>query len=87
MKYYVIKIIEGDKNTKSIYEHEDMNAAIASYHSIMSTEMKNDKTKSVQVLVINSENGILVTDKYINENYVEPNAEKADIVTPTEKAE
>ncbi|MCQ2087925.1 MAG: hypothetical protein MJZ37_07715 [Bacilli bacterium] len=72
MKFYVIEISEGDAKIKgkSIYEYDNLNEAIAMYHQKMASAMKSDLFTSEQILVINSENGVHVSDKYLNEKFI-----------------
>lgn len=66
MKYYVIEIAEGDAKIKGkgIYEYEDKMLALASFHSKLGTAMKSDLYASEQIMVVDSNNGIIAMDRF-----------------------
>lgn len=67
MKFYVIEISEGDSKIKgkSIYEYATLDEAIATYHSKMASAMRSELFTSEQILVINSDNGVHISDKFV----------------------
>lgn len=77
MKFYLIEISEGDATIagKAIYEFDDLDAAVASFHSKMGAAMKSDKFTSEQLMVINSENGVHRDEKWVKPVTPEPEPE------------
>ena len=69
MKFYVIEISEGDSKVsgKSIYEYENLNEAVATFHSKLGTAMKSEQYTSELVMVINSEGGVHKQEKFVRE--------------------
>lgn len=69
MKYYVVAITDstGDKHTKSIYEYEDVNAAIARFHSTIGTAMNNTECIACLILVIDGNGSVYRSEKYVKE--------------------
>lgn len=67
MKYYLIEIAEGDLKIagKAIYEYKTRNEAIANFHAKLANAMKSDLYTSEQVMVINSANGVEMSEKYV----------------------
>lgn len=66
MKYYVIEIADGDAKIKgvSIGTHDDIDKAVASFHSKMGTAMKSELYTREQLLVIDSFNNPLKSEVY-----------------------
>lgn len=66
MKYYLIEIAEGDAKIKgkAVYEYDDRNSAIASFHSKLGVAMKSELYTSEQILVLNSANGVEMSEKF-----------------------
>lgn len=60
MKYYVIEISTGDEKIagKGVYEYEDKNAAIASFHSKIGTAMKSSMYTTHLIMVVDQYGGV-----------------------------
>lgn len=69
MKYYVVEISTGNASIagKAIYEYETLNEAVANFHSKLGSAMKSELFNSELVMVINSEGGVHMSEKYIKE--------------------
>jgi len=67
MKFYLIEIAEGDSKIsgKAIYEYATRDEAIANFHSKLGSAMKSELYTSEQILVLNSENGIEASEKWV----------------------
>lgn len=68
MKYYVTEIVEGDSKVagKGVYEYDDKNKAIASFHKKIGTAMDSELYKSHICSVIDSEGGIVQLPNYFS---------------------
>lgn len=66
MPYYVIEITTGDSKIagKSIYEYNDRNSAIASFHKKLGTAMSSDLYTSDLVMVISSDGDVIKSEIY-----------------------
>ena len=69
MKYYLIEISEGDAKIhgKGIYEYDDREMAIATFHQKMGNAMKSDLYTMEQLLVIDESNSIIKSEIFIRE--------------------
>ena len=67
MKYYVIEISEGDAKIKGkgIYEYDNREMAIATFHQKMGNAMKSDSYTMEQLLVIDEANSIIKSEIFI----------------------
>lgn len=67
MKYYVIEISEGDAKIKGkgIYEYDNREMAIATFHQKMGNAMKSDLYTMEQLLVIDESNSIIKSEIFI----------------------
>lgn len=77
MKYYLIEISTGNKKiqAKAVYEYVTLNEAKANFHQKLGNAMKSELYQSEQIMIITSDNGIIMSEKYVNESYVEATAE------------
>lgn len=68
VKFYVIEISDGDSKIKgkAIYEYDNKNSAIATFHRKLGTAMSSELYTAEQILVINSNNVIIACEKYIS---------------------
>lgn len=66
MKYFLIEISEGDSKIagKGMYEFTTRTEAIASYHSKLGVAMKSELYTREQIMVINSVNGVEVSEVF-----------------------
>lgn len=73
IKYYVLEIAEGDSKIagKGVYEYATANEAKASFHKKLGVAMSSELYTSDLVMVINSEGGILASEKYVREQISE----------------
>lgn len=64
MKYYVVEISTGDSSIagKAVYEHDDLDSAVASFHKKLGSAMSSELFTSELVLVINSVGGVHATE-------------------------
>lgn len=69
MKFYLIELSNGDAKIegKAIYEYDNLNDALANFHTKLGVAMKSELYESEQILVINSENGVHASDKFTRE--------------------
>lgn len=67
MKYYLIEISEGDAKIhgKGIYEYDNREIAIATFHQKMGNAMKSDLYTMEQLLVIDESNSIIKSEIFI----------------------
>lgn len=67
MKYYVIELSTEDsgKTVPGTYPYDTLDDALASYHNKMGGVMKNKTYAAELIMVINSDGGVHVTDKWI----------------------
>ena len=66
MKFYLIEITGENtgKVSKAIYEYNTLNEAVANFHSKLGAAMKSELYNSELVMVINSEGGVHMSEKY-----------------------
>lgn len=71
VKFYVIEISEGDTKIKgkAMYEYDNKNSAIATFHKKLGTAMASDLYATEQIMVVNSNNVVICCEKYINDDY------------------
>lgn len=69
MKFYLVEISTGNASIagKAIYEYDSLNDAVANFHSKLGSAMKSELFESELVMVINSEGGVHMSEKYIKE--------------------
>ena len=67
MKYYLIEIAEGDAKIqgKGIYEYDNRETAIATFHQKMGNAMKSNLYTMEQLLVIDESNSIIKSEIFI----------------------
>ena len=65
MRYKIIEVIKtSERESQSIYENDDLNAALATLHYDFGTAVKLDTTVAVYVLAIDSNDGFVVAKQY-----------------------
>ena len=75
MKYFVTEFTKTvEKIEKAIYEYDDMNLAVANFHSKMGSAMKNENYLAETLLVVN-EIGEVLRSEYFARPVVEPEPE------------
>lgn len=88
MKYYVIEITSynnGNNDSKGIYEYDNKQDAIATFHSKMGGAMKNSTYATELLLVVSEEGSTVRMERF--ERPVEETAEEATEETTEETTE
>lgn len=69
VKFYVIEISDGDSKIKgkAIYEYDNKNSAIATFHKKLGTAMSSELYTAEQIMVVNSNNVVIACEKYISD--------------------
>lgn len=67
MKYYVIEIAEGDSQIKGkgIYEYDNEQLAVATFHSKLGVAMKSPLYTSDLLVVMDEQGSILRIERYV----------------------
>lgn len=76
MKFYLVELTTttgSESPAKAVYEYDDLNTAVANFHSKLGAQMKSETCESEMCLVINESGAQQKVEYYVKADALAPN--------------